>query len=135
MTPPPALGVRETVAAIDDVVVRAVDLVIDASGEFGAWFSTMAAGLEGDPGAVQRLVQAGGQRDAQLTEGNGALVRMRLDDTLRVVQGIARRHPRRVEAHLRVDERRVAAGGAVPGGVERAAAARQLVRGWMDVDD
>jgi hypothetical protein len=134
MTPPPALGVRDVVMAIDDVVVRAVDLVIDASGEFGAWFSTMAAGLEGDPGAVHRLVRAGGLRDPQLSEGSGSLVRMGLEDTLRLVQGVARRHRRRVEAHLRDDERRVAAGGAAPGGAERAAAARHLVREWMDVD-
>ena len=134
MAPPPALGVGDTVSAIDGVVVRAVDLVIDASGEFGAWFSTRASGIEGDSRAVFRLVRAGGLTEPQLAEDDTDLVRMGLEETLRVVQGVARRHRRRVEAHLRLDERRVASGGAAPGGVERAAAARHLVRVWMDVD-
>lgn len=134
MPPPPAAGAADLAVAIDDVVVLAVDLVIDASGEFGAWFSTMAVGLEGDAAAVRRLVRAGGLRDAELVEGGGALVRLGLEDTLRVVQGVARRHRRRVEAHLCVDERRVAEGGAVPGGPQRAASARRLVRDWMDTD-
>jgi hypothetical protein len=141
MTPPPPLGVPDLLGEVDEVTVRAVDLVVDASGEFDAWFASGAAGLEGRPEAMRRLARWAGVADLDGVMADGracvtldGLWRFDLETSLRLVKAVARRHRRRVEAHLEDEERRIARGGVAPGGDRRASAARATVRAWMDGD-
>jgi hypothetical protein len=141
MTPPLPLGLPDLLDQVDEVTVHAIDLVVDASGEFDAWFATGAQGLEGRPDAMRRLARWAGVSDLDevLDDGRAWLTydglwRLDLPTSLRLVKAMARRHRRRVEAHLQDEQRRIARGGVSPGGDRRATAARATVRAWMDGD-
>ena len=117
---------------LDEVTVRALDLVVDANGDLGLWFATSASALEGRRDAVARFVRRAGSELGETTARSGALVRVSADDAVELCRAFCRRQPSTVLTHLLGQDRRIARGQVPPGGARTAASARDLVRPWTE---
>ncbi|HEY6532591.1 MAG TPA: hypothetical protein VIY72_09815 [Acidimicrobiales bacterium] len=118
---------------LDEVTVRALDLVVDANGDLGLWFAISASALEGRRQAVARFVRRAG---SELVEENGsaeALVVIPAAEGVELCRAFCRRQPATVHAHLLGQERRIACGQVPAGGARTAASARDLVRSWIEI--
>jgi hypothetical protein len=90
---------------LDDVTVRALDLVIDANGDLDVWFAIGTGALEGRFSSVQRMARRAG------------------------VELVA---SHRVSDGLVAEEHRIDQGQSAPGGEQLARRARALVRSWTE---
>ena len=124
-----------TAARLDDVTVRALDLVLDANADLGVWFAIGTGALEGRPGAVVRFIHRAGLDLDVAPHVHDGMVVVPAPDAVRLCQAFCRRERLTVLAHLGAEERRIDRGEPAPGGERTARRARTLVRAWVDGDD
>jgi hypothetical protein len=124
---PPTAG-----KALDDVTVRALDLVIDANADLDVWYAIGTGALEGRLAPVRRFAhRAGVELVASRRVGDG-LVAVPADEAVELCRAFCRHEPVTVVNHLLAEERRIEQGEAAPGGDRVARRARALVRTWTE---
>jgi hypothetical protein len=115
---------------LNDVTVRALDLVIDANGDLDVWFAIGTGALEGRRSPVQRFARRAG---VELVPSHGVadgLVAVPADEAVELCRAFCRREPLTVVNHLAAEEIRIENGESAPGGDRVARRARALVRSW-----
>ena len=117
---------------IDDVLVRALDLAIDANGDLDVWFAIGTGALEGHVSAVRRFARRAGVELVASHRVTHGLVAVAVDEAVELCRSFCRREPQTVLRHVDAAELRIAHGEAAPGGDRTARRARSLVRAWTD---
>ena len=117
---------------VDDVVVRALDLVIDANGDLDVWFAVGIRSLEGRLLSVQRFAQRAAAELVGSHRVPDALVAVSAEEAVELCRSFCRREPQTVLNHVATVEHLIEQGEAAPGGDRVARRARALVRAWTD---
>jgi hypothetical protein len=118
--------------ALEEVTVRAVDLVVDAHGDLDVWYAIGTGALEGPRHAVVRFAHRAGVElgpDHRISDG---LVAVPATEAVELCRAFSRRQRGTVLHHLLAEERRIARGAPAAGGAHTAGRARALVRAWAD---
>ena len=116
---------------LDDVTVRALDLVIDANGDLDVWFAIGTGALEGRLSSVQRFARRSGGQVVPTDVAAGGLVAVPPEEAVQLCSAFCRREPLTVVNHLVAEELRIERGESAPGGDRVARRARALVRSWI----
>jgi hypothetical protein len=119
---------------LDDVTVRALDLVVDANGDLDLWFSIGAGALEGRSRSVERFARRAGVDPGPLAAVAVGLVAVPAVRSVELCRAFCRRQPRTILNHLSAVEVRLDHGATPPGGAHVARDARALVRSWARGD-
>jgi hypothetical protein len=115
---------------LDDVTVRALDLVIDANGDLDVWFAIGTGALEGRLTSVQRFARRAGVELVASHRVTDGLVAVPAAEAVELCRAFSRREPLTVVNHLVAEEHRIDQGESAPGGDRVARRARALVRTW-----
>jgi len=115
---------------LDDVTVRALDLVIDANGDLDVWFAIGTGALAGRVAAVQRFARRAGVSLVAPHRVTDGLVAVPAAEAVELCRAFCRREPLTVVNHLVAEEHRIDHGESAPGGDRVARRARALVRSW-----
>lgn len=115
---------------LDDVTVRALDLVIDANGDLDVWFAIGTDALEGRRSPVQRFARRAGVELVASHDVAAGLVVVPADEAVELCRAFCRREPLTVVNHLADEQIRIENGESAPGGDRIARRARALVRSW-----
>jgi hypothetical protein len=115
---------------LDDVTVRALDLVVDANGDLDVWFAVGTGALEGRVAAVKRFARRAGAELVASRRVTDGLVAVPAAEAVELCRAFCRREPLTVENHLAAEEHRIDQGESAPGGDRVARRARALVRAW-----
>jgi len=126
------LAAREAETRLDDVTVRAIDLVVDANADLDLWYAIGIGVLEGRRRSMKRFARRAGTDDVDSHLIGDGLVAVTARDAVELCRHFSRREPQTVLKHLVVEERRIEHGGDAPGGADVARRARALVRSWTD---
>ena len=139
MTGVPELTMTDDLAALrpladgkrlDDVTVRALDLVIDANADLDVWFAIGTGALEGRLASVQRFARRAGVELVASHRVTDGLVAVPAAEAVELCRAFCRREPLTVVNHLVAEEHRIDQGESAPGGDRVARRARTLVRTW-----
>jgi hypothetical protein len=117
---------------LDDVTVRALDLVVDASADLDVWFAVGIGALEGRRVALQRFAHRAGAELVGPHDIADGVVAVSAEEAVELCRSFCRREPQTVLGHLISAERRIDHGESAPGGDRTARKARALVRAWTD---
>lgn len=123
----PAAGGR-----LDEVTVRALDLVVDAHGDLDVWYAVGTGALEGRRSAVVRFAARAGVDLVADHDLDAALVAVPAPEAVELCRAYCRRQRATVRRHLEATERRIARGEPPAGGVAPARKARAMVRRWTE---
>jgi hypothetical protein len=115
---------------LDDVTVRALDLVIDASADLDIWFAMGTGALEGRLASVQRFARRARVDLVASRQVSDGLVAVPAAEAVELCRAFCRREPLTVANHLVAVEHRIDQGESAPGGDRVARRARALVRTW-----
>jgi hypothetical protein len=126
-----ALHDSSEAAPLDEVTVRALDLVIDANADLDVWFAIGSGVLEGRRSAVIRFGHRAGVELDVTDHVHGGVVLVPGAEAVDLCRAFCQRERLTVLAHLRVEEQRIAHGEPPPGGERTARQARDLVRIWV----
>jgi hypothetical protein len=117
---------------LDEVTVRALDLVLDANADFDVWFAIGTGALEGRRTAVLRFVHRAGAEGVAPDHGDDGVVAVPAEEAIELCRTFCRRERHTVLAHLGFVERQIDQGAPAPGGDRIARRARVLVRSWVE---
>lgn len=127
-----ALRPRADEKPLDDVIVRALDLVVDANADLDVWFAIGTGALEGRVGSVQRFARRAGAELVASHRVSDGVVAVPADEAVELCRAFCRHEPVTVTNHLLSEERRIDQGESAPGGERVARRARALVRTWAE---
>ncbi len=119
---------------LDDITIRALDLVIDANADLDVWFAIGTCALEGRVTSVQRFARRAGVELVASRHVTDGLVAVPAAEAVELCRAFCRREPLTVVNHLIAEEHRIDQGESAPGGDRVARRARALVRNWTRGD-